>query len=80
MGTVDLENEGNSAGTIDTGSVMDLIPRHRKLIWHSFTQAELADPPLAIVKGEGSYLFDEQNHKIFGPDFELVVLSTKLRY
>lgn len=32
----------------------------RQYCWHPFTQAQTANPPLTIVKGQGAYLFDDQ--------------------
>ena len=42
---------------------MDLSSRDRQVIWHPYTQAQLSGPPIAIVKGEGVYLFDEAGNK-----------------
>ena len=36
--------------------------RDQKLIWHPFTQEKIADPVLPIVRGKGSYLFDENGN------------------
>jgi adenosylmethionine-8-amino-7-oxononanoate aminotransferase len=38
---------------------MNLSGRDRQSIWHPYTQMQTADLPIAIVKGEGVYLFDE---------------------
>jgi adenosylmethionine---8-amino-7-oxononanoate aminotransferase len=38
---------------------MSLSKRDRKVIWHPYTQMMDAKPPIAIVKGEGAYLYDE---------------------
>ena len=37
---------------------MHLKDRDRKLIWHPFTQEKTAEPPIAIKRGYGSYLYD----------------------
>ncbi len=42
---------------------MDLSGRDRQSIWHPFTQAQTADPSIAIVRGEGAYLFDEDGKR-----------------
>lgn len=36
---------------------IDLIERDIKSVWHPFTQAQTAKPPIAIVKGKGAYLY-----------------------
>lgn len=33
--------------------------RDQKCIWHPFTQAQTAGPPIPIIRGKGSYLFSE---------------------
>lgn len=38
---------------------MNLSERDRNLIWHPFTQQQTASPNIAIVRGEGALLFDE---------------------
>jgi adenosylmethionine---8-amino-7-oxononanoate aminotransferase len=38
---------------------MSLRKRDQKVIWHPYTQMKDASPPIAIVKGEGAYLYDE---------------------
>lgn len=42
---------------------MDLSTRDGRVIWHPYTQAQLSGPPLAIVKGQGVYLFDEAGNQ-----------------
>jgi adenosylmethionine-8-amino-7-oxononanoate aminotransferase len=42
---------------------MNLSGRDRQSIWHPFTQAQTADPPIAIVRGEGAYLYDENGKR-----------------
>jgi adenosylmethionine---8-amino-7-oxononanoate aminotransferase len=42
---------------------MNLSHRDKEVIWHPYTQMQLADLPIGIVKGEGSYLFDESGKK-----------------
>jgi adenosylmethionine-8-amino-7-oxononanoate aminotransferase len=37
--------------------------RDGKVIWHPYTQAQTAAPPIAIVKGQGTYLFDDQGKR-----------------
>jgi adenosylmethionine---8-amino-7-oxononanoate aminotransferase len=36
-----------------------LVERDRNVIWHPYTQAKLAADPLPIVRGKGTWLFDE---------------------
>lgn len=38
---------------------MTLIEKDRKYIWHPFTQQKNMENPVAVVKGEGTLLFDE---------------------
>ncbi len=38
---------------------MSLTERDLKVIWHPYTQMKTAAPPVPIVRGEGSLLFDE---------------------
>lgn len=40
---------------------MTLVTRDKHSIWHPFTQVQTADDPIAIVRGEGIYLYDEHN-------------------
>lgn len=42
---------------------MTLAERDAQVIWHPYTQMKTAKSPIAIVKGEGAYLFDEQGKK-----------------
>ena len=42
---------------------MNLSERDQQAIWHPYTQMQLADPSIPIVKGEGVYLFDEAGKK-----------------
>ncbi len=42
---------------------MNLTSRDQQVIWHPYTQMQLNDPPIAIIKGEGVYLFDEAGKK-----------------
>src|SRR4051812_25174268 len=42
---------------------MTLQERDKKVIWHPYTQHATADPPIAIVKAKGAYLFDEKGKK-----------------
>lgn len=41
---------------------MNLVERDKKTIWHPFTKQKNCLPPIAIVKGEGSILIDENNN------------------
>jgi adenosylmethionine---8-amino-7-oxononanoate aminotransferase len=36
-----------------------LSQRSADVVWHPFTQMKIADLPIAVVKGEGVYLYDE---------------------
>lgn len=40
---------------------MNLIERDKKFIWHPFTQQKNMLPPIPIVSGKGTLLFDENN-------------------
>lgn len=42
---------------------MSLSSRDQKVIWHPYTQSELSEPPIAIVKGEGVWLYDNEGKK-----------------
>jgi len=42
---------------------MNLSERDQQAIWHPYTQMQLADPPVPIVRGEGVYLFDDTGKK-----------------
>ncbi len=42
---------------------MTLQERDKKVIWHPFTQIKTASLPIPIVKGKGSYLFDESGKR-----------------
>jgi adenosylmethionine-8-amino-7-oxononanoate aminotransferase len=42
---------------------MSLVERDLKVIWHPYTQMKLAQPPIPIVRGEGTCLFDENGKK-----------------
>lgn len=39
---------------------MNLSERDQQVIWHPYTQMQLTEPPIAIEKGEGVYLFDDK--------------------
>lgn len=41
---------------------MSLSKRDQKIIWHPFTQAQTAEPPLPISRGKGVYLYDDQDN------------------
>ena len=40
---------------------MTLVQRDRQHIWHPFTQQLTVIDPIPITRGEGAYIFDEQN-------------------
>lgn len=40
---------------------MNLTERDSQYIWHPYTQHKTAQPPIAIVRGEGAILWDENN-------------------
>src|SRR5471030_3228854 len=42
---------------------MSLVERDLNVIWHPYTQMKNALPPLAIVRGEGTCLYDEDGKK-----------------
>jgi adenosylmethionine---8-amino-7-oxononanoate aminotransferase len=42
---------------------MNLSARDQQVIWHPYTQMQLSQPPVAIVKGEGAYLFSDDGKK-----------------
>ena len=42
---------------------MNLIDRDLQVIWHPYTQMQTAQPPIPIVRGEGTCLFDENGKK-----------------
>ena len=39
-----------------------LSERDVKVIWHPYTQHQISEPPIPIVRGEGALLFDEQGN------------------
>ncbi len=41
----------------------NLQERDKKVVWHPFTQIKTAPLPIAIVRGEGTYLFDEHGKR-----------------
>jgi adenosylmethionine-8-amino-7-oxononanoate aminotransferase len=41
---------------------MSLIERDKKVIWHPFTHQKNTLPPIPIIKGEGTLLYDENNN------------------
>lgn len=43
----------------------ELLELDSQYCWHPFTQMQTAAPPLAVVRGEGEFLFDAQGHKYF---------------
>lgn len=46
-------------------STSPLIADDAQYCWHPFTQAKTASQPLAIVRGEGEFLFDEHGRRYF---------------
>ncbi|MEO6884107.1 MAG: adenosylmethionine--8-amino-7-oxononanoate transaminase [Bacteroidia bacterium] len=42
---------------------MTLSERDKAVVWHPYTQMKTADLPIAIVRGEGTYLFDDTEKK-----------------
>ena len=42
---------------------MNLSERDKAVIWHPFTPMKLAEAPIAIVRGEGSYLYTDKGEK-----------------
>lgn len=40
-----------------------LSERDKQVIWHPYTQMQLAGPAIGIVKGEGVYLFDDTGNR-----------------
>jgi adenosylmethionine-8-amino-7-oxononanoate aminotransferase len=43
---------------------MNLIQRDRACLWHPYTQMQTSPAPLAIVKGEGVYLYTEDGRRL----------------
>lgn len=43
---------------------MNLVERDRKVLWHPYTQEKTAPLPIAIVRGEGVWLYTEDGRKI----------------
>jgi len=43
--------------------IMTLIERDQQVIWHPFTQQKNRQPPIPIVRGKGSLLFDEAGNE-----------------
>ncbi len=44
-------------------SFMTIQERDKNVVWHPFTQLKTAPFPIAIVKGEGAYFFDDQGNR-----------------
>ena len=44
-------------------SKLNLSDRSKASVWHPFTQMKIADGPIGVVKGEGSYLYTEDGKK-----------------
>ena len=43
---------------------MSIVDRDRQFVWHPYTQMKTAPPPLAIVRGQGVYLYTEDGRKL----------------
>jgi adenosylmethionine-8-amino-7-oxononanoate aminotransferase len=43
---------------------MNLVERDRKVLWHPYTQEKTAPLPIAIVRGEGVWLYTEDGRRI----------------
>jgi len=43
---------------------MSLIDRDKAVVWHPYTQMKTAAPPLAIVRGQGVYLYTQDGRKL----------------
>ncbi|MGC2235975.1 MAG: adenosylmethionine--8-amino-7-oxononanoate transaminase [Pyrinomonadaceae bacterium] len=43
---------------------MTLVERDRKVLWHPYTQEKTAPLPVAIIRGEGVWLYTEDGRKI----------------
>src|SRR5213080_1828635 len=43
---------------------MSLADRDRAVVWHPYTQMKTAAPPLAIVRGQGVYLYTDDGRKL----------------
>lgn len=43
----------------------NLSERDLKVIWHPYTQAQTADPPIGVLRGEGPWLHTEDGRRIF---------------
>jgi adenosylmethionine-8-amino-7-oxononanoate aminotransferase len=43
---------------------MNLVERDRKVLWHPYTQEKTAPLPVAIVRGEGVWLYTEDGRRI----------------
>lgn len=42
---------------------MNIYERDANFVWHPFTQLKTAPLPIALVKGEGAYFYDDQGNK-----------------
>jgi adenosylmethionine-8-amino-7-oxononanoate aminotransferase len=42
---------------------MTLQERDKNVVWHPFTQLKIAPLPIAIVRGEGAYFYDEEGNR-----------------
>ena len=43
---------------------MSLVDRDKAVVWHPYTQMKTAAPPLAIVRGQGVYLYTEDGRQL----------------
>ncbi|HTE48048.1 MAG TPA: adenosylmethionine--8-amino-7-oxononanoate transaminase [Gemmatimonadaceae bacterium] len=48
-----------------TPASFDIGAADRRHVWHPYTQHETADEPLAIVRAQGAYLYDQSGRAIF---------------
>lgn len=58
-----LKQLGVSSGFLRVHLLMNLQERDKLVIWHPFTSFKHAPEPIAIVKGDGTYLVDESGHQ-----------------
>ena len=49
--------------SLEHHELTELLVRDRQFCWHPFTQAATAKAPLAVVRGQGSYLFSESGER-----------------
>src|SRR5580692_11895420 len=61
MGRRGTRSSGPPAGV---SAVKSLIERDRACLWHPYTQMLTQPPPLAIVRGQGVYLYTEDGRRV----------------